>query len=469
LPIQSPHPLYQANIDQWQRCRDAYTGEDAVKAGGTKYLPMIDPSQSQRQYSAYKTRAMYYEAPGRTVDGFVGAVSRKPHIIELPPALADFETDATTDGTSLDEFIKKLCFETLLLARCGVLVDFDDDAQRSYLAIYQAESILNWTSTGVVLQEVVYEPDSEDIYALKSIEQIRQLELVGGVYTVTLWRKSASALGSEEWSIFDVATPTKRGSRITELPWFWLSSMGRSSRIEKPPLLGLVNVSLSHYRSSADLEHGRHFTAIPTLYITGKMDDEPVSVGGGSVITLSEPSSKVGYAEFSGQGLSSLENALESKQLQMATLGAAIWGTKKGIESAETARIRTAGENSLLMGVVSAVEDTLVEAVQFAADWMGISGKITIQINRDFIDQGLDGPTLLAMVQAFQAGAMSIETFLYNLQQAELLPPDTEIQEEVAALNAAAAKKSADALKLAQATKPTVAAPAAQKSPAGAS
>jgi hypothetical protein len=458
MPIQTPHPLYEASIDKWKRCRDAYEGEDAVKKEGELYLPKVAPNQTVPEYKSYKARAVYYEAVSRTVDGFVGAISRKPHAVTLPGKMADFEHDVTADGTGLDELIKKISSEVLLLARCGIMVDYSDEKDRAYISVYQAESIISWGDDFVVLMETVYEPNPDDQFSQVAVEQIRQAHMLDGQYTVTLWRKSEDAVTSSEWVLYKETIPKKRGKPIDNLPWFWLTPMGESSGVEKPPLLGLVNVSLSHYRSSADLEHGLHFTALPTLWITGIKSSEPIEVGGGAVITLSDPAAKVGYAEFSGAGLKSIEERMSAKEAQMAALGAAIWSQKKGVEAAETARIRTAGENSLLMGIVSCVEETLTSALQFAAEWMAVSGAIVLKINRDFLDQHLDPQTLVGMVQAVQAGAMSLDTFTYCLQQSEYLPPETEIDDEVAKLTAAAAKKTADSVKLAAASKPVVAA-----------
>jgi hypothetical protein len=454
MPINTPHPLYKANIARWAKCRAAYEGEDVVKAAGQEFLPKIGESQTGKDYSAYKSRAVYYEAVSRTIDGFVGAIARKPSVIELPPVMEDFLTDATAEGVGMGEFIKKLCAETLLISRCGILVDYSEEDARSYFSVYVAESILNWTVDSVVLSETVYEPDPADSFVQVAIDQIRQLQIVDGIYNVTLWRRSATTKGLNDWAVFDTVTPTRKGQPLTKLPWFWLSTMGMTTRIEKPPLLGLVNLSFSHYRSSADLEHGRHFTAIPTLWVAGRDSDDPLLIGGSAVISMANPQARVGYAEFTGAGLQSLETALDSKERQMAVLGAAVFGApKKGVEAAETARIRTSGENSLLMATVSAVEDSLKEALHCAAQWMGSDGEVKLQINRDWVDQSLDGPALLGLVAAYQAGAMTIETFLFNLAQSEMLPPDTDIDSEASVLTARAAEQAGAALKLAAASK----------------
>src|SRR6185437_9972014 len=284
MPIETVHPLYDANIAKWQKCRLAYEGEEAVKSAGELYLPKVDPGQDRREYDAYKSRALYYEAVGRTVDGFVGAISRKPHVIQLPEGLKEFETDATTDGTGLSEFIKRLCGETLLISRSGILVDYDEQLGRAYFTLYTAEAITNWSPASLVLTETIYEADTADALKQVAVNQIRQLHLVEGRYVVTIWRRASVTGAGQQWAIHSETTPTVRGASLGEIPFFWLSCMGRSTAISKPPLLGLVNVSMSHYRTSADLEHGRHFTAMPTLYVAGGSDDTPIRVGAGAAI-----------------------------------------------------------------------------------------------------------------------------------------------------------------------------------------
>jgi Domain of unknown function (DUF4055) len=443
MPITSVHPAYKANLARWKRCRDTYEGEDAVKAAKQEYLPKLS-SMTGDEYNAYVLRALFYEAVGRSIEGFVGAIVRKPPEIKLPGKMDVFEKDTTASGIGLTEFIKKLCCEDLLAGRLGILVDFDDKANRPYLAVYTAESITNWGDGFIVLQELAFTPDPTDKFALKQIEQYRELFLDGGVYKVRIWRKKEKVATdtSEDWIVFEEVTPAKLGVALAEIPFFWLSPYGQSDKIEKPPLLGLVNVALSHYRTSADLEHGRHFAGLPTLWVSGvKETTEPIRIGAMGAILLGDPAARVGYAEFTGQGLGSLENALESKENMMAVLGGMVFGPqKKGVEAADTARIRTSGETSLLMGVVNSVEETLEAALRKAAEWqnvkLGSDDAIDIAINRDFIDTNLDPQTLNALLKSYLSGACSIDTFIFNLRQAQMLPPETSIEQEKALIKA---------------------------------
>lgn len=453
MPINSKHPLYENNIETWKRCRDAMAGGNAVKAAAETYLPR--PAGFKKdEYDGYLFRALFYEAVGRTIEGFVGAVARKDAVVKVPAKLEPVVADITSDGFTLQEFNKQLCSEAMLQGRLGILVDFDEKLQRAYATLYTVESITNWADGLVVLFETVYEPDPDDRFKLKAVEQYRELSLVEGVYTVTVWRKPQIIVDGIEWIVHETKTPTQRGKALDAIPFFWLTPLGKTSRIEKPPLLGLVDVCMSHYLNSADLEHGRHFTGLPTLYITGCTSDEPIHVGSTAAILLPEANAKVGYAEFNGQGLASLETALATKEAMMAVLGAAVFHRDgKGVEAAETARIRTSGETNLLAGIVTAVEEAILAVLQCAAAWMSVTDAIEVTLNRDFVDTKLDGPTLTGLVAAYQSGGLSLQQFLYNLQQGELLAPDTDIEQEAASLEATNAKKAEDAAKLAAQTK----------------
>jgi hypothetical protein len=65
----------------------------------------------------------------------------------------------------------------------------------------------------------------------------------------------------------------------------------------------------------ADLEHGAHFTGLPTPIITGHNlgEDETFSIGSTTAWVLPNEYTDVKYLEFTGQGLGALESRLVSK------------------------------------------------------------------------------------------------------------------------------------------------------------
>src|SRR5206468_661127 len=133
------------------------------------------------------------------------------------------------------------------------------------------------------------------------------------------------------------------------IPFTFVGATSLSPNVDKPPLLDLVEVNLSHYRSSADLEHGRHYTALPTPWVSGMRPDSNLRIGAGVAWVLEDPTAKAGMLEFTGQGLQALEKALESKEKQMAVLGARLLEMQPRLqETAEAVRLRHNGDAATL-------------------------------------------------------------------------------------------------------------------------
>jgi hypothetical protein len=179
------------------------------------------------------------------------------------------------------------------------------------------------------------------------------------------------------------------------------------------------------------LEHGRHFTALPTPYVTGIDLDSELTIGSGTAWILPDASSKAGYLEFTGQGLKALEVAMEEKRTMMASLGAQLLQSQKaGIESADSVRLRQNAEASTLISTVKTVERAITQAVQVMAGWEGLSDEVTITLNTDFVDTKIEPQAMTSLMGAWQSGAISHDTFLFNMKRGEVLPPDVSIEEE---------------------------------------
>jgi hypothetical protein len=57
---------------------------------------------------------------------------------------------------------------------------------------------------------------------------------------------------------------------------------------------------------------------------------------------------------------------------------------------------------------------------------------VQLQVNADFDTSPLSAKDILALVQAWQAGALSRDTLHHQFQRGELLPPGRTLEEEVA-------------------------------------
>lgn len=423
MGIESKHPLYQDTENKWTRVRDSFLGSDAVKVKGEVYLPKLS-SQDKDQYASYVMRAMYVNAIKNTVQGLVGAVMRIDPIINAPDRILELADDITGTGVTLNDFISNMLSEQLLMGRQGVLID--RTTERAYLSGYTTEQMTNWMDGVIVLKESYVSHDINDPYDMDYEVQYRELMIdEDGKYLVRIWREY------EGWSIWNEIYPTKVGQALDSIPFVALSGNELNLNPTQPPLMSLVDTNLSMYRTSADLEHGRHFTALPTPYVTGIDGDSELRIGSGTAWILPDSSSKAGYLEFTGQGLQALEKAIDEKRGIMASLGASLLQTQKsGVESADAVRLRQNSEASVLVGAVLSVQEGISKALSIMAEWEGVSGDIEVSLNTDFTDTKINAQDLTALMGAWQSGGISHETFLHNMKKGEVIPDDVSVEDE---------------------------------------
>jgi hypothetical protein len=167
--------------------------------------------------------------------------------------------------------------------------------------------------------------------------------------------------------IGDDILPLANGKTMTFIPFEFVGVRDNSPCVDKPPLLDLVDVNLSHYCTSADLEHGRHFTGLPTPVVCGVQLEagQSLSIGSAKAWVFPDPQAKATFLEFTGQGLGELREAMREKESMMATLGARMLAPEsKGIESAQTASIHRAGENSVLASISQSISISLTHILE---------------------------------------------------------------------------------------------------------
>lgn len=450
MPINTKHPDYDNYKILWDRCAIAVSGEDSIKNAGTTYLPKLT-EQEDSEYKAYKERASFYAASGRTLQGLTGVVFRKkPEVPEWPESKKKFLDSVTPTKQSFVNFSKFVFSKVTEVGRYGVLVDIGKNAgvdKFPYFAGYVADSIINWRSeidddgkerlTLVVLEEISNQPDVSDKYKVAKVTKYRELFLDdAGVYNQRIWvkqeQKSSVQVKGEEFKIEDEFTPLIRNKKLNYIPFVFFGPGTPCSSLQKPPLLDIVNINISHYRNSADLEHGRHFTALPTPWAAGFKHDTSLYIGSTRAWVSEDSAANAGFLEYTGQGLSALEKALSTKESQMAILGARMLEEpKSAVEATDTHRIRQSGEQSVLASMAEAVESGFNILFNWLPDWMGFSAGVKVEFNKDYDVRELSPQQVTALMGLVQAGRMSFDTFFYNLKRGELIPETRTVEEEL--------------------------------------
>ena len=436
MAVDTPSNDYMDHIDDWELLDDVHKGERAIKKGGTKYLPMLG-GQDAPEYAKYKDRGSFFNAFGRTVQGLVGYIFRKDGEYSVPQKVEDMFPTIMSTGQGYDNLRRKATNAVLKYGRVGLLVDAQGESD-PYIAIYEPSAIIKArvtyingkeTLTLLILKEIV-SVETDKQFEFDEIEQYRSFELKEDIVEVNVWAKEKK---TDKWVITEGPIyPKIMGKYADEICFYFIGSEENSAAINKPPLLDMAYVSINHWRYSVDYNHGLHFCALPTPWAAGFDADQTLTIGPVNVWRSDDPQAQCGFLEFTGQGLSTLRVAMDKAEEQMAILGARIIEqTRSRVETAEAARIRQSGESGALTSIVNNVSAGLTDALQMFCRWVGADGTdVYDKLNTDFIDTQLTPQELTALLKAYQAGGISLDTFLWNLEQGELLPEYTSIEDE---------------------------------------
>lgn len=455
--VDTKHAGYKVREAQWSKCRDCYDGSDAVKAEkvAKKYLPPLDTHNSvdgAARYEAYKTRALFYNALSRTVDGLAGAVFQKPPKVTVPKEFEPSLKDITLRGEPADLVALVATREVLTTGRYGILVDITSGTKpKAYWTGYRAEDIYNWREeringewilTMVVLREDHWVPDKNDPeFVVEKQNAYRVLRLENGVYTSERWeaRGGVGAPGLEVYEPVKKIQPTRRGQPLDYIPFTFFGPTSIACDVAKPPVLDLAEVNLSHYRTSADLEHGRHYVALPTPWIAGGATDPngDIVLGPAGVIMLDQGGA-AGMLEFSGSGLGSLETADGEKRKMMATLGARLLEDSGGpAETATAVEMRHSGEHATLRTITGAVEQGVSQVLQMSVWWTQGTGEYDkasagFELNKDYFNIKMNAEQAKTLLLMLQAEAISYETFWDALARGNFVVTGRDSKEEKA-------------------------------------
>lgn len=436
----------------WQAVRDCLDGQHAVKKGGVKYLPMPNPgdrsSENLARYEAYQTRGVFVNFTQRTLQGMVGAVFGKDAVATLPEQLMVMYGDVDGGAVTMDQQAKQVLSDTMAVGRVGLLTDYpraDRPATRAEILAgkkrptiqyYFAEQIINWRYTVfdslrkltlVVLKEEYTSKD--DGFKQEIDDQYRVLRLENEVYTVTLYRKTASGL-----VIFGgKMTPKKAdGKPFDYIPFEFIGSANNDGGIDPSPLLDLANLNIAHYRNSCDFEEMVHLLGQPTPVITGLDQtwvDEVLKgkVILGSITALLLPEKATAdllQIEESQLALT----AMEHKERQAVALGARLVQNQTVQRTAKEAGMEEASEQSLLLSAAKNVNSAYGRALRSAALFAGakVTDDIGYKLNTDFDILRLDSPGRAQLLAEWQRGAITFTEYRSILRRAGVATLDDE-------------------------------------------
>ena len=423
MPVNTEYDGYKLAVQKTTLVRDFGHGEFAIKPRGEVYLPRLG-GQSQADYDNYLLRGFVIPAVEPTALAICGAIMRMPPAFEPLGAVNYLSEDIDGKETSLTMFVESMIKELLYGGSAGYLVEYTDKA---VIKQYPKESIINYSKDYVVLAQEYQEADEKDKFIQHTkIEYIELTYDESGNYIQNIWRQDSA----KNFGVVESFTPTNRGVALTEIPFVFSGELDND-----PVLLHLATTNLDQYRMSTDQRWGLHWTALPTGFLFGDLRDDQgnkkqITVGAGSFNHIDDSDARVELLEFTGAGLSALKSAIDDNVKTMASIGAKmLFNGSSGVKSAETSRIEASSETATLSTIANTVDNTMAELLEILSEWMGAPIP-DFKVNRDFIDIKLDPQALLAYLQVYQSGGMSLNSFLSLLVKGELLPKNVSALDE---------------------------------------
>lgn len=450
----SVHPDYAYWSPQWEMIRDAEIGEVEVKRKGEKYLPR-QGTHDVNQYRSYLKRAVFYNMTARTLNALYGTVFRRmPKVSGLNAKLKTASKKITKEGMSLHLMTKTVVKEVLAVGRYGMLVDADPEGKSSpYVACYTAENILDWEMkeidgvwklSRVILREVYYARDSETHFApYQYSARFRVLLLEEDedgtyVYSQFIYDDPDHALSVPDVSTppTEIHTPTVRGETLDYIPFVVVGPFTNYPDVQKPPLLDIAVLNFSHYMSYAQLEQALFYTGSPIYAVQQESGTDPgdYQVGPDTVWILGE-NEDAKVLEFNGRGLQHLENALRSKEAQIASIGGRMMpGSSRGAaESDNSLLMQERNEQTLLLNIADTVDEAVTQVLRWWADWSNAStstiNRIDFELNRDFLIKDAGAREFRAIHQMYVEGIIPVTVVYEYLKRFEVIPEWMEEEE----------------------------------------
>lgn len=432
MTVSAQHKSHTKYSKIWQTMRDCDDGSAAIKqrsgglssalkaVQGTAYLPIPNPddgtNENRLRYLSYLDRAVFVNFTSITKEAMLGMVFRLETQITLDAKIEYLRANVNGTGLTADQLVKSVSADTLLMGRFGLLVDYPvTDAGltasqtrgiEAKILAYSTESIINWRIgmsggyrrlTLVVLREEIEAIEDDGFKTIDTV-QYRVLKLTDGVYTQSIYDKDGQIMGDGEFIL------RKSDSSLwDEIPFTFVGAINNEPDVDKPPLYDIAEINIAHYRNSADYEFSSFMVGQPTPVFAGLTQSwvdqnmkGGVGLGSSTAVMLPENgSAELLQAEPNSMPL----KGMEFKEMQLVKIGARIIQDSTGVETAEAARIRFAGQNSKLGAIIGNVEDAFIKCFVWAGLFMGSNTDPEVTINKQLYSAAIDPQLLMASIQ----------------------------------------------------------------------
>lgn len=450
------------DVGRWDLLRDLLGGTTAMHRAGAKWLSP-EKGEEVEQYETRLRRSHLDPAFAEAVSKIVG----KPFSVEVdvkgryPDSLEPVAENADGLGTSLTSFTADVFRSALVYGLSHVLVDWppvpegatlaeeQELGARPYFTHVEAPALINWRSeviggqrvlTFIAIAETAVVPKGP--FGEREVERIR-------AFTRDWWQlweridddEATVAKLSEaaRWRVVEEG-PNKLGE--VPLRTVYFNQTGFLTGL--PPLLGLAELNLAHWRRSSDLENIVHHVQVPLLLLAGfdrKLVDGGLTLSAGRFLAASDPAAKAGYVEHSGAAVETGMKHLRGLEERMRSLSMQPFMPGTGDIKATAYAIDEAQSQSAVKRWIVVAQGFLEECYHLGARWTGAheSGfdeQFAVDIFEDFTIGAFSERDGALLIKLRAVGDISRQTLIEEMRRRNILNESVDPEEEAARLDA---------------------------------
>lgn len=376
---------YTKMVKTWDKCKDAFTGEDAIREKDVKYLYKPKSKRKAEQaWTSYRDRAKFPSYCKDTLLKMGGILSSSYPEIELPDELEFFRELATSDHGGIIALKNRVQENILKFGRYHLLLEVGNVAAGQnlfFISHIAPEKFLDcdWISPdgGETYLKWVLLDASDEVFDMRTKKRDfdRKLLVLGLDASGNYYK---AKIKPEDWESFDIENPSGEVEYpapfnvvSNRIPFFVFNVTDRSfGHYQIPPMIDLVNISLHLYNADAPYQQTLFMTADPTLVRKGVDKGQAEPQLGSDVFNDIPRDGDMKFLEFSGSGATAQLANIQIMQADAEKMGVSIAGIEGAanasgvaleiVRNAQTAALRVINEN-----ICKGIENLL----RFAYKW----------------------------------------------------------------------------------------------------
>lgn len=417
-------------------------GTQAMRKAGVEFMPK-HPAESEGNYAVRLASTHLYNGFAQTVAAQGGKLLGKPLVLNdnVPESIAKLADNIDGQGRAISPFALDVISDAFV---CGVsyiwidmppltpgatLADQRASGARPYWIHLRAEQVLGWRSTPIggkqVLTQVRFKESAivdDGEFGEKMVKRVRILERKR--YRLFEAVPSTQAGVGELWQLIEEGPIGTK--EIPIVPVY----TNRTGYFEgEPALRAVAELNLEHWQSSSEQRVALSFLRFAMLAVAGVDPDTAIEIGPSKVLKL-PAGATAGYVEHGGAGIESGRLDLEAIERRMRSAGMDIRIDNAGQVTATASALDSADSTAGLRAVGEGLADSLALALQYTAEFMGITEDAgTVDVNTEFADgtKDTDPATLLAMRATRD---LSQQTLWKEMQRRHILNDEFDAEAE---------------------------------------